>query len=377
MTPGLGALSRPGGFFIESGSGLMNNPILNRRLANLQSLLRNWQLFHTYMTDAIGGKEPTPQDEADFLRLKSQIAIQHDALMEAVAGGDREVAATAQSIITVVENCILLRQIQRMNPPEMRRTEIEWHEGYLLVNDTIGILEEEVEKLAKTNRLQYEINLVVGRVTKTITRGVTHPGFRYGLVAVAVIGALIVLPAMGVYNYSFLEENDATKPVYAAGYSFLRNTVMKHLPFRDWDDYTSRGRQPMPIGYNPDHVGITPEGLRDQFLYKVYNEVPPGSLDLREYATKAKTLRAERFRFSNTPILVFFVLLPSNSDAIEMYDKIDKWRKTIVDGTVPAGVESTYDFGLWRNLVFGIQCSDRNLIQDGRAKQTLMGKTVK
>ena len=148
----------------------MIDPLLNRRLENCKKLLIHWRKFHEFLDRAIKGSEFTSQDEAEFLKLKSDIAILHDSLLESIEN-TKENMASAQSVISLIERCILLRQVQKMNPAEIKKMQIEWHESYLLVNETIGLIEEKIAKMAKVSYIVFVTKRAGDGVISSIGRG--------------------------------------------------------------------------------------------------------------------------------------------------------------------------------------------------------------
>ena len=99
---------------------------LNRRLDNCRQIMKAWHTYHSYLTGCMKGKPFEQKDEGDFLKLKSQIAILHDSFLEAVDTGARETAAISQSVITLVERSILLRQLSHLSAAELKRRANAW-----------------------------------------------------------------------------------------------------------------------------------------------------------------------------------------------------------------------------------------------------------
>jgi hypothetical protein len=190
----------------------MKDMVLEQRLRHCQQLMEAWQRFHQYLMACIKGQEFNAQAENDFLKVKSQIAILHDSFLASVPKGSRETAATSQSVISLVEKCILLRQVKRLNVAELKRMEMEWHEAYLLINDTIGILQEEVAKLAGESEFHHKM-AAFNKKLKAYVGGATHnKGLQAGVGVVAVLVVAIVLPMMGVFSYDALDKGAAQKP---------------------------------------------------------------------------------------------------------------------------------------------------------------------
>jgi hypothetical protein len=217
----------------------MHDPLLDQRLEHCRQLLKLWQNFHLFLGEcAKHDRQFSPQEEANFLKVKSQIAILYDSFFESLGDANREMIATAQSIITVVENCILLRQVHRMSPAERKKMEIEWHEAYLLINATIGTLEEEQTKLAAVSHSKHSRDVMIHRMYITTKSVVKDKRLHNALIALVIIAAFVVLPMAGVWNpYLVLAKFQPTQKFYTGGKQFLRSTIMPDLEFETWEEY--------------------------------------------------------------------------------------------------------------------------------------------
>ncbi len=216
----------------------MLDPGLERRLIKVRELMKLWQEFHIFLKRCEDEQMGiTQKDEAEFLRIKSQIAIRHDALMDSI-DERRESAATASAMMTVVENCILLRTVQRMSSSERKRMEIEWHDAYLLVNDTIGILEEEHDKLATVNEGTHVVQIYFDKVKNVFLKVTGSHGVKLTVVGGGIIAGLIVLPAFGVYNYDWVKGlGEPGEKIYYQIEDALRKTVWTSRPHESWKKF--------------------------------------------------------------------------------------------------------------------------------------------
>lgn len=331
----------------------MQDPVLNRKLENSKKLLIHWRQFHDYLAQCMKGKEFTPQDEAEFLKLKSNIAILHDSFLESVEGN----LSTAQGIIALVERCILLRQVSRMNPAEIKKMEIDWHEAYLLLNETIGILQEKIDKLANVSRVTYESSRAIERVVTKITRGVTNPKFQFSAAAIAIIGVLVVAPMAGVFSYDFLNKTPATAKVYKLVRGMLRNSMMSQLEFLDWEEYDPGVRQAMPNGYNkqdipPNQTDTLTQGF---FTNKQYPGLDP--LDLRPEVGKAVHSEIGKYD-SNGELYLFFVMTKTSGEARSLVDKIIAWKAKLPPGSEVSKAEDMVHVGRYVNVVYMVRSAN-------------------
>jgi len=127
---------------------------LERRLSDCRELLTLWHKFHGYFALAVkGGNAITHEREAEFLDLKSRIAMLHDSFMESLRH-DQEIG---QHILSIIELSITLKHLGRLSMAEFKKMEIEWHESYLLLSETVASMEEQREVLEKVNPTKYKI----------------------------------------------------------------------------------------------------------------------------------------------------------------------------------------------------------------------------
>lgn len=301
----------------------MHDPLLDQRLEHCRQLLKLWQNFHLFLGEcAKHDRQFSPQEEANFLKVKSQIAILYDSFFESLGDPNREMIATAQSIITVVENCILLRQVHRMSPAERKKMEIEWHEAYLLINATIGTLEEEQTKLAAVSHSKHSRDVMIHRMYISTRAIVKDKRLHNALIALAIIAAFVVLPMMGVWNpYQVLAKFQPTQKFYTRGKQVLRNTVMPNLEFETWDEYKNY----YPVEKVADGYG-TPGEQKAEALSPRF-ELVTKVLFKGTAAADPKNLKAiyiAEFTGGNFQAFIAFVMLERSSDALSAETRRDK-----------------------------------------------------
>ena len=205
--------------------------------------MKAWHKFHSALTACIkGATQFDEKAEAEFLKLKSQIAILHDSFIEAMDNPDRETAATSQSVISIVESCIMLKRMGNMSQVELKRMENEWHQAYLLINDTIGILEDQMHHLEHISHARHTAE----RLGKKVRRGSRAIAgswqAKIGAIFVVVLALLLGLPTIGVFSYDFLIQNDMTKKPYMVARSVLRKSVAKGMGYATLEEYEIYGK---------------------------------------------------------------------------------------------------------------------------------------
>lgn len=323
----------------------MHDPLLDQRLEHCRQLLKLWQNFHLFLGEcAKHDRQFSPQEEANFLKVKSQIAILYDSFFESLGDPNREMIATAQSIITVVENCILLRQVHRMSPAERKKMEIEWHEAYLLINATIGTLEEEQTKLAAVSHAKHSRDVMIHRMYITTKSVVRDKRLHNALIALAIIAAFVVLPMAGVWNpYQVLAKFQPTQRFYTGGKQFLRSTIMPNLEFETWEEYTTNYRvDQVADGYV---ILGNPQAVLDPRIELITKVLFKGTA-----AADSKNLKAvhtAEFSGGGHQAFIGFVMLERSSDAMSVEMRRDK----IQSEGVSKGIVDLVDISRVANVV--------------------------
>ena len=99
--------------------------------------------------------------------------------------------------------------------------EIEWHESYLLLNETIGVLEEKKEALATVNPTRYKIHKFKENLITFVNNFVASIYLKIVLVVGGLIFVLFGVPALGIYDYKNLRKT-SLKPAYDIGATAYR-----------------------------------------------------------------------------------------------------------------------------------------------------------
>jgi hypothetical protein len=126
---------------------MMIDKKLEYQIKTLHELSDLWMKYQPFLSPRVTEQQYTAQDEESFLKLKCDVALRHDVLLD-VVGEDKNIRSTAQSILQIVIRSISLRKLQQKTEAELQKMEIEWHDAYLLINDTIAQLEAKREELA-------------------------------------------------------------------------------------------------------------------------------------------------------------------------------------------------------------------------------------
>ena len=212
----------------------MQDPVLDRQLRDCKELAEAWRVFQDLFNAAIrGGDEITPNREQLFLEVKSKIAMLHDSFMDALKH-DQQIG---QNVFSICARCITMRHVGKMSQAETKKIEIEWHECYLLLNETVSTLDEEIGRLAAINATRYHMKRFFKRVGANILAFLKSRGLKYTLFMVGVIFIIWGVPAFGIYDYDNFRKVNGLNKVYNFWLNVKRTTVDKTAPYGALDDF--------------------------------------------------------------------------------------------------------------------------------------------
>jgi len=208
----------------------MIDPVLERRAADCKELLQLWNTFHKYFAIAVKGEDLiTHEREAEFLHLKSRIAMLHDSFMAALKH-DQDIG---QYVLSVIERSITLKHINRLSVAEINKMQIEWHESYLLLSEIVASLEEQMETISKINPTTYKLNKIKGNVIANVKAFFTSTYFKVILVILGIPIALILLNQ--VWAFSNLKNYRITRGAYYSCAKIWR-IVNPNMPYERFED---------------------------------------------------------------------------------------------------------------------------------------------
>lgn len=200
----------------------MIDPDLERRLADCTELMETWRAFMDIINKAV--KPPrtvTPQLEQTFLNAKARIAMLHDSFMESLKH-DKSVGS---NMLELVNRSITLRLLQKLSEPETKKMEFEWHEVFLLLNETISGLHEEKAKLATVNEFTHNLKKLQGKMLMQVKWFLTSIYLKIAVVLFTIIFVIWGIPALGIYDYNNLRNYPQVKGIVAGYLNFTRNYI--------------------------------------------------------------------------------------------------------------------------------------------------------
>lgn len=230
----------------------MINTDLDRRLADCQELVEAWRAFLNLINRAVkSGENVSPQMEQQFLNAKARIAMLHDSFMESLRH-DKNVGA---NMLEIVNRAITLRTLKKVSESEARKVEIEWHEVFLLLNETVSNLNEERNELAEVNEFTFRIKKAQQFFLVRIKAFLSSIYFKVVLGIAIFIFVLWGVPAFGIYNYDELRNIPRLRPVVTGYLNLTRTWVGLQSPYYDMERFMHRPLNDRISGFqDPPHT---------------------------------------------------------------------------------------------------------------------------
>lgn len=210
----------------------MIDPDLERRYADCVELVDAWKHFMDLLARALKAPETINlQLEEQFLNAKARVAMLHDSFTASLKH-DKQ---TGQNMIDIVNRAISLRLMHKANEAEQKKIEIEWHEVFLLLNETVSTLNDRRDELRDRNEFLYNLGKLKERLVASIHNFFTSAAFKWGMAALGVVFVIFGVPAFGIYDYDDLRDVGALKPVLGAYYDFSRSLLGMDQPYIDME----------------------------------------------------------------------------------------------------------------------------------------------
>lgn len=221
----------------------MIDPVLERNLADCSALLDRWKQFHEYLATSVKGDGLSPEREAQFLEIKSNIAMLHDSFMK-VLQADKNIG---QSVLTIVSRAITLHHLARMSVAEVKKMEIEWHQAFLLLQETLGNLEDKRAELANISEAAYRAEQMRLRTKQRIDSILKSNTFIGLAIFVSIFFVTVGVQVLGIFDWASLRNIPATRNAFYIVYDKGVRLVFPRAPYYrlDWVTFT---RTPERIG---------------------------------------------------------------------------------------------------------------------------------
>lgn len=206
----------------------MIDPAVERQIADLTELTEAWRAFLEMCTTSFSNPSSiTHEREEEFMEVKARIAMLHDSFLEAVAR-DRNVA---QGMLAIVNRSITLGHLLRVSEADRKKIEIEWHESFLLLNETLSTLQEKKEEIAGINPTVHSIKRMIRRATgnsKTMARG---PAFKVLIVLVVLAGVALAVPRVSGHSWRDMHLHPRFGAPVGKVYDFARARFGLDVPY--------------------------------------------------------------------------------------------------------------------------------------------------
>ncbi|MBI1293062.1 hypothetical protein GC173_17780 [bacterium] len=253
----------------------MINPDLERRYADCVALVEEWGNFLDLVNRALRQSESiNPQNEQVFLATKARIAMLHDSLMDSL----RTDKATGNKMLEIVNRAITLKALAKASEPEQKKTESEWHECFLLLNETVSSLNEERIKLADVNEFTHKMGKVKEGILAFIGKMVTSLIFKLVATLVVIIAVVVCIQIFGIYNYDNLRDVQAVRPVVKTYLSTMR-LVGFDMAYYEVGDVSAKLTAPDGFQVKSDVGDINAERAANVFAgWNQYNNNKLGDL---------------------------------------------------------------------------------------------------
>ena len=222
----------------------MIDPAVERQYADTRELLALWNTFHQFFSIGVKSENITPEKENQFLEIKSRIAMLHDSFMEALTANQN----IGQEVLNIITRAITLKHLGRLSTADTKKMEIEWHEAYLLLNDTVAALEQKRRELSEINETQYKAGLAAAGARQKAGKFFGSFYFKLFAIIAALLVATIGVQVFGFYDYDDLGKISAIKTPYSWGKAVVRTVYNADSPWPDIDLAPRRNFSGWPEG---------------------------------------------------------------------------------------------------------------------------------
>lgn len=303
----------------------MIDPDLERRLADCSELMESWKRFLDLVNEAVKPPHNTsPQAEAQFLNAKARIAMLHDSFMESL----KHDKGIGSNMLEIVNRCITLRLLHKLSEPEMKKMEIEWHEVFLLLNETVSGLVEEKARLAEINEWVHKSKKLKETVVVRSRSFLRSIYFKLLIAAAVIIFVIWGVPGLGIYNWDDLRDVRQLKGAIAFINKFARNQMNLHRPFIDVTEFMENLNDKVPgAGTVEDRTSDRTKEATADLLIRGMQLTNVDSSRTSDLLKKAEDFRVRSYKQDGTAdsrafVFVFWFRQTADAAAFQMmYDQ--------------------------------------------------------
>lgn len=313
----------------------MIDPLTEKQYADCRELMELWRRFHDYFKLAVVGKEITPEKEHEFITIKSRIAMLHDSFMDCLEH-DQNIG---QNILGIVSRSITLKHIHRMSTAEIKKIELEWHESYLLLNETLGVLEDKRKRFAEIKPSQYYRQIYTERAYKAIKNFVTGWTFRALVAVVVVMVAIFAFVEMGGVDWAM--QFPATRRIIVRLEDIVR-VLAKDYPYRELSVFQRMDKLPPQfLNIRSVNAQTEPKYSKDAGIGRVAQAMAGSINDISGELRNAVEVRTEvydpdiMYAAASGECVVWLFRMPSSQNAKLIETRYKAWLAERPAGVAP------------------------------------------
>ncbi len=123
---------------------------IEEEMEEIKMLMKLWNNFYRILTLAFeADEEQVRKADPEFQQIKTVVAEHHDHFMKVI----KKDFHIGQSVLTTVKRTINLDGFNHLSDVEQNKTLIDWHAANILLNETIGSLDCEKDRILRKRSL--------------------------------------------------------------------------------------------------------------------------------------------------------------------------------------------------------------------------------
>lgn len=135
----------------------MRNSRIERFLVEVDDYRDRWERFRDFLRRGFSKQAATAEDDAEFLRLKSELACDYETLLGGLGIDPEPDHAALRSLAAATS----LQRLGELDVAEARALETEWHAAYINLQSLSGRLKALKLQLASTSAVGYYLARVL------------------------------------------------------------------------------------------------------------------------------------------------------------------------------------------------------------------------
>lgn len=160
---------------------------IESEMEELQMLMKIWNQFYKVLNTTFAEEEADQKAlDREFQRIKQIVAEHHGHFMKVI----KKDFHIGQSVMTTVKRTISIEGFMGLSDLEVRKTLIEWHDANILLNETLGSLECERDRINRG--LAQKDRKKMKKSDESFFQSGTFKTLVNVIVLAAVVGALVV-----------------------------------------------------------------------------------------------------------------------------------------------------------------------------------------